>query len=508
MAYDKNKKGSRRTYTAADKKRFAAKKKKNEKLRKEYLTQKVVDFFDDPKKELPLEDTAENVTFFTSIVPMASMKYQLGKEENDSIWYSGINTMNLTDAAEKLGLSVNRWIPEGALKTLIKQNMSNLPDDFDLDKTLNGLKKVSVYRKVLTVTKDKKPVYNKELIEKYTKMSNQEKQENDISIFSSLAYSGKVTPVEHIEHLISPDVFKDCPYFKKKRELDEIKMNPDRENAYFKQKAQNIINALGVPLIEKEGSNKCYMNPNEKHIVLPPKHRFPSDESRLAILIHECIHYTGIELGREFASSSDPKFEDKYNREEMITELATAFVCGKLGMRSFASHARYLKHYANDNKNSLLSVVKEAERAADHVMEKLETYELKLEQELKQKLDSKIEPDDISLKGNTVEQTFALPRGKSVTVVVNLDDIDNPTFKNETALNEFACNKPSTKSIDEVKAELKENLRDYTVIKFETCIEELKIEEEYRAKEQLEKPKPQPQPDQKKDKKKKSKLSI
>lgn len=513
MAYTKKRKTSKPKVTPEERKKFKEDKKLRDEARKELVLNKIYDFVAKPKSEWSENDDETKVIFYNSKVDMLPMKFQQSdKDKPSSIFYEGMNAIMLMDVVENRDISVSRFIPYGKVKELIKKNKDNIPDDLDVSAALKG-KTTPVFKWNFSYIENQKIVYNKERIAEIEKMTRSEMKDNDIYVNRGLAHAGNVFAAEDVMHLIPKDTFENDPYFKKKAELDARRMSPEKENAYFKQKAQNLINALGIPVIEKEGSNRCYFSPSDNHIVVPPKHRFDSDESRLAILIHEGIHSTGIPLNREFAPKTDAMYEIKYAKEEIIAEMATSMLCHRLGLKTFTSHAKYMKHYAdivckNDNKAVLTSLVKQATDAVNYVSDKLETYELKLEQELKQKLDSKIEPDDISLKGNTVEQTFALPRGKSVTVVVNLDDIDNPTFKNESSLNEFACNKPSTKSIDEVKAELKENLRDYTVIKFETCREELKIEEEYRAKEQLEKPKPQPEQAQKKDKKKKSKLSI
>lgn len=472
------------------------KKAKNRKLRENFLIEKVKGYFYNPNMELPEEDSAENVTFHTSVIHMDAMKFEKDeKNEKDSIWYGGINSLNLGEACEKLRLSVNRWIPEGKLKKLIGENMQNLPDDFDVEQALEELPKMKVYNAPLIIKKDGKNVSDPELREKYQAMSNAERRENDVSIYRSLTFSGVVVPIEKVEHLISPDVLKDCPYFKRKRELDQIKMDPDRENAYFRQKATNILAAIGAPLVEQEGSNRCYMSPKDKHIVTPPKDRFPSDESRLAILVHECIHYSGIELGREFSQD-----EIKYAKEEMIAELGTALVCSRLGMKTFSSHAKYLKHYADvvsaDNEKALLSIAGEANKAANYVLDSLEAYELKQAQKLEQSLEQGIKPSNIAVEGDQISQTFNID-GKKVVAVVDLQDIDNVSFINEKHLNEFALAKPTAKELDEVKTELKSKLREYTVANYDINLEMLRCDELQRKTQNLEVANEELQPEQK-----------
>lgn len=492
------KKGKKRTYTAAQKKKFAADKKAKSESAANQVLDKIYAFVATPKGEWSKDDGELDISFYRSKVAGFPMNFE-GKD------YRGMNAVQLIEAMENNDVCVPKFATFNQVKDLIESNKDNLPpksDDFDPDNPLKGRKTISPVHKWLSnYYEDGERVTNESRIRELEAMTYAELKDSNVVKKAGLKWAGNVFALEQLEDLLPKDYLANDPMFIKKRELDAVRMSPEKENAYFRQKTQNLINAMGVKVIEKEGSNRCYFSPSENHIVVPPRHRFKNEESRLAILCHELVHSTGLPLGREFAPKSDPNYDIKYAKEEIITEMATSFISYRLGIKSFTAHAQYMKHYADivckdDNKKVLMSLSSEAMKASDYVMEKLEAYELKQAQKLEQSLEQGIKPSNIAVEGDQISQTFDID-GKKVVAVVDLQDIDNVSFINEKHLNEFALAKPTAKELDEVKTELKSKLREYTVANYDINLEMLRCDELQRKTQNLEVANEELQPEQK-----------
>ncbi|PJN44103.1 zincin-like metallopeptidase domain-containing protein [Vibrio parahaemolyticus] len=414
-------------------------------------------------------------------------------KEGDTEFYSGINLLNLSVVAEELGLVVNKWISFKNAEGLIIENLENLPEGSNAKQILKDVHKESVYRAVPVYWEapegsDKKlPIYNGKRYTEIRKMSDKQRSEEGIETTSVIAYSGKALPMEHLRPFIDAKHFDNDPDFN----IDSVKMSEELENAYITQRTDNLIASLGLPVYERE-SNSAYYSPSKHHIVLPLPEQFYNPESRFSIASHEGGHSKAKQFGVEFLPSTHKDYEKSYSKEEVVAEGTAMIVCAHYGIQSFSQHCKYMggwaKNYCGDNPEELYKCFKESEKRANVIINDLEAYELKQKLELEQKLPNALEATDLRISGDTVYQTYrsANEPDKSFIVEVDLKDLDKDTFINEKHLTDFAKNHCGSKSISEYSAALKSDLKEHTVLSFETNRVVLQAQEQERIKAKAE----------------------
>lgn len=102
----------------------------------------------------------------------------------------------------------------------------------------------------------------------------------------------------------------------------------------------------------RHGGSQAYYRPATDHIQMPDEGLFTGtatmdrSESYMSVLLHELTHWSGAEkrLNRRLAK----RFGDSaYAAEEMIAELAAAFLCAELGILAEPrpDHAHYIGHW-------------------------------------------------------------------------------------------------------------------------------------------------------------------
>lgn len=94
----------------------------------------------------------------------------------------------------------------------------------------------------------------------------------------------------------------------------------------------------------RHGGGEAYYALESDHVQMPPFERFRDAESYYATLAHEHAHWTrhASRLGRDLGGRS---FGDQgYAREELVAELAAAYLCADLGVTVTprADHAAYI----------------------------------------------------------------------------------------------------------------------------------------------------------------------
>lgn len=117
--------------------------------------------------------------------------------------------------------------------------------------------------------------------------------------------------------------------------------------------------------LDHRGSKAMYV-PSIDQIVMPPAMSFTDARHYVHTLAHECAHATGAEhrLNRAFGK----RFGDSaYAVEEMVAEMAAAFVSAHLGIEGpELQHVEYLAHWVKvlkTERNALLTIAKQAEAA-------------------------------------------------------------------------------------------------------------------------------------------------
>lgn len=129
----------------------------------------------------------------------------------------------------------------------------------------------------------------------------------------------------------------------------------------------------GGPSVQHTGGRAYYM-PTSDAVRIPEPSRFESPELYYATLFHELSHSTGhsSRLDRGIDTSLAPFGSPDYGREELVAEMAAAFLCGHAGIApvTVENNAAYIGGWIKSLKgDKRLAVVAAgaAQRAADWI---------------------------------------------------------------------------------------------------------------------------------------------
>jgi antirestriction protein ArdC len=107
---------------------------------------------------------------------------------------------------------------------------------------------------------------------------------------------------------------------------------------------------------------------------MPTRSRFEDEAAYEATLLHELAHWTGHQsrldrnLSGRFGSES-------YAAEELVAELAAAFLCQHLGIDGKLQHAEYVASWLRvlrNDKRAIFTAARMAQQAADYLTAKAE----------------------------------------------------------------------------------------------------------------------------------------
>ncbi|EKO3485303.1 DUF1738 domain-containing protein [Vibrio fluvialis] len=432
---------------------------KNKKSQQDQVLDRLFDFFSKPKSEKPSSDSDVEVSFYRSTLNALPLNF-FGNE------YNGINIIMLLEAQQNSATKVPIYSTFKQASEILEKYKEQLPeksDDFDPDKPLKGIKLEHVVMKYLeNYAKDGEKI-SKTQFDRLTKgMSFKEKKDKGFEAKRGLrAY--RVFPIEKIKHLLPQSYIDEQPYFAKQETLASRVMNEDEQDSVFVRKAELIIDAMGVPVIEKD-EDRAYYSVKEDHIVLPPRDKFKSDKARFAVILHELSHSTG-HPSRLDRKLSNPFGSQAYAKEELIAETATLFMCLDQGLETFNSHAAYLESWTQqfaDQKKALLSVCKQAKEAQNYITEQVRLYTLKLENET-QRIDLS-DQSQYSLQCYLTEEAefdgqFTPLVGKRITGLREIENgLELVTDENLRYKLDNTASKPLSRKVDELIQADKKNV--------------------------------------------------
>lgn len=147
---------------------------------------------------------------------------------------------------------------------------------------------------------------------------------------------------------------------------DQIDGLPERPEASLVEVREEI-----EAFLDKQGANvkygakmACYI-PARDEIHMPAKENFHTTEGLYATAFHEYAHWTGAterldrDLTGRFGSES-------YAMEELVAELASAFLCGDFKVEGSVQHPEYIKAWITrmkDDKYAIFTAAREAKKA-------------------------------------------------------------------------------------------------------------------------------------------------
>lgn len=123
------------------------------------------------------------------------------------------------------------------------------------------------------------------------------------------------------------------------------------------------------------GGTRAFYSRSSDAITMPDRFRFvgtktsDASEAWYSTLLHELAHWSGAE--RRLARTFGERFgDDAYAMEEMVAELAAAFLCGHLGIspEPRADHADYIGHWLRilkADRKAIFAAASAASKAAE-----------------------------------------------------------------------------------------------------------------------------------------------
>jgi antirestriction protein ArdC len=138
-------------------------------------------------------------------------------------------------------------------------------------------------------------------------------------------------------------------------------INLDQRNA----DAQEFIAITGADF--REGHGEAYYAAGADFIAMPSFESFKDSDCFYATSFHEIAHWTGHKsrLDRDLKN----RFGDRaYAAEELVAELASAFLCAEFGINKEVRHASYIANWAEllrADERAFFSAASKAQKAAD-----------------------------------------------------------------------------------------------------------------------------------------------
>jgi antirestriction protein ArdC len=134
------------------------------------------------------------------------------------------------------------------------------------------------------------------------------------------------------------------------------------------ERAEQLIAATGADF--RIGGDKAFYVPSQDFIRVPPQPAFFEQINYYRTCFHELGHWTGhaSRLNREFKGRYG---SHAYAREELVAELASAFVCASLSITSTVRHADYLGSWLEvlkEDSRAIFNAASLASKAADFIL--------------------------------------------------------------------------------------------------------------------------------------------
>lgn len=145
------------------------------------------------------------------------------------------------------------------------------------------------------------------------------------------------------------------------------------------QKRDTLIRNMGV--VFQEGGDRAFYQPGDDSVTLPKMAQFRSVYDYMSVFLHESGHATGHEsrLNRDLSGGFG---SEKYAREELRAEIASAFTSQELGLGEMTAahmdnHKAYIQSWIKvleKEPQELFSAIRDAEKISDYLIEKGEFF--------------------------------------------------------------------------------------------------------------------------------------
>ena len=142
---------------------------------------------------------------------------------------------------------------------------------------------------------------------------------------------------------------------------------PPPENLILPQ-AEALIHAIGADL--RIGGNRAFFSPADDYVQVPPPAAYFEPINWHRTVFHELGHWSGhaSRLNRDLSGRFG---SPAYSREELVAEIAGAFVCAALAIVPTVRHADYLGAWLEilrDDNRAITRAASAASKAADYIL--------------------------------------------------------------------------------------------------------------------------------------------
>jgi len=132
--------------------------------------------------------------------------------------------------------------------------------------------------------------------------------------------------------------------------------------------AEQLVTTSGAQI--RYGGNHAYFHKPTDRVQLPQRSSFATAESFYATALHELAHWSGApsRLNRDLRGRFG---EVAYAAEELIAEIASAFLCASLGIEGQLQHASYISSWLRllrSDKRAVFTAAAKAQQAADFLL--------------------------------------------------------------------------------------------------------------------------------------------
>lgn len=143
---------------------------------------------------------------------------------------------------------------------------------------------------------------------------------------------------------------------------------PASEPAEILPQAAALIAATGADF--RIGGDQAFYNITDDCVCVPPPSRYFEPINWNRTVFHELGHWTGSRT-RLDRDQSGAFGSDKYAREELVAEMAGAFVCAALGIEPTVRHSDYIGAWLDvirEDDRAIVRAASAASRAADYLL--------------------------------------------------------------------------------------------------------------------------------------------
>ncbi len=133
------------------------------------------------------------------------------------------------------------------------------------------------------------------------------------------------------------------------------------------ERAASFVQASGADV--RHGGVRAYYDLADDHIQMPEVGRFESPDAFWATTLHELSHWTG--HADRCARDLTGRFgSEAYAMEEMVAEMAAAFLCADLMIPGQLQHAEYIGSWLRvlrDDRKAVFTAARQAQTAAGYI---------------------------------------------------------------------------------------------------------------------------------------------